>query len=923
MDRYRYRLLLFAVIILSVSCPVIHGSVSWFPYHYVQQANRRFEQKTDRFWEYDEQAKRWVEVELPRDLVSCVDGNCSKLGLIGPGTRRGEEDRGGKNDGGGERRESSDVALTQRKRISLTKMSETSIWVTGESGSIYERFWNGVQWVIAPHDLPIAAGPAKSVFFVNQTILALSEAGQLYQIQLIDESSQPLWVEFPPIIDLSSSKEKDESAAIQIKSGVVSHDGVKVYFCTKKGLLLELSEVEPPRWVNHGRPPGANVVEIADAANLRPEVIFTISSTGELYEFDPSSRPSWKKHISGEGRAEDTSLMPSRGCALPGLNGDNSMSLFLLTKGGNLIERRLHQQKWRWIVYESPKDQNLSSIASVQQDESVENFYSLFFTTTTGDILEYRKPKHSEMSDNHILENWVNHMHPDQARAACGIAGTQFQSGRMMFPLDDGRLGELHLSGFGGETSGPGQVNIRKKPSMKYMWSILEAPETEGWNAEYCSEERGPTNCINGIKDDNTDSSGHSRTVIRRRKASQMQQEYLFPGTSGSGGTEYSLPSDWTNNNFRLRVMYGGRSFFVITDGGLTFEYIYTENIWFWLRHDHSTAVKGAVGNYNGSLFVVDTYGSLFMRERSSDTLNWINCTAMRKGKRVIGGPPWDGIPGRDVMLTVQDSLFLVSNNGKLLQFIVSHRKFKWKDCKNPMSTKIGSIIDQEQFRKNIVFVVGRNGRLYQYNKVTELWHEHSQSHHLVLSRLPGTAMRPVPASLAGSVFMLSEDGGLVEYRWNTVDGWSWVEHGTPKIGVTLVGSTGPCFQESQLFLIGSDGAVYLRYMDQTMWKWENLGYPLPAVFGDETQAEAKQGKDDICMNEDFNAAAKRKAINCDPKVAPTRPIPFSEDSVIFELRDGRLAEMRKAEDAKWVWSRTIGTPTSLCQENYWAALEA
>ncbi|PKI08177.1 hypothetical protein CRG98_049577, partial [Punica granatum] len=109
------------------------------------------------------------------------------------------------------------------------------------------------------------------------------------------------------------------------------------------------------------------------------------------------------------------------------------------------------------------------------------------------------------MSDNHILENLVNHMHPDQARVACGIAGTQFQLGRMVFPLDDGRLGELHLSGFGGETSGPGQVN---------------------------------------------------------------------------------------------------------------------------------------------------------------------NCTAMRKGKRVIGGPPWDGIPGRDVMLTVHDSLFLVSNNGKLLQFI-------------------------------------------------------------------------------------------------------------------------------------------------------------------------------------------------------------------------------------------------------------
>lgn len=75
--------------------------------------------------------------------------------------------------------------VTLRKRVSLTKMSETSIWITAESGSIYERFWNGVQWVIAPHDLPSSAGPAVSVFKVNQTILALSEAGFLYQVRAI------------------------------------------------------------------------------------------------------------------------------------------------------------------------------------------------------------------------------------------------------------------------------------------------------------------------------------------------------------------------------------------------------------------------------------------------------------------------------------------------------------------------------------------------------------------------------------------------------------------------------------------------------------------------------------------------------------------------------------------------------------------
>lgn len=277
--------------------------------------------------------------------------------------------------------------------------------------------------------------------------------------------------------------------------------------------------------------------------------------------------------------------------------------------------------------------------------------------------------------ENQIKETWVNHMHPPDAKAARGIAGEQFQLGRILFPLDDGRLAELHLSGIGGENAGPThQINVRRKATMKYVWSILDAPETEGWNAEYCTDERGPTNCIMGIKDEPTDSAS-TRSVTRRRKGSQ-QQDYLLPNAAANGPTissdEYSFTDSWIETNFRLRVMQGGRSFFFITDGGYTFEHLYTENAWIWLRHEHPTAIKGAVGNYNGSLYVVDTEGSLLIRERSSSELAWINCTALRKGREVIGGPPWDGIQGRAMKVTAEDSLFFVSRNGRLLQFTVS-----------------------------------------------------------------------------------------------------------------------------------------------------------------------------------------------------------------------------------------------------------
>lgn len=198
----------------------------------------------------------------------------------------------------------------------------------------------------------------------------------------------------------------------------------------------------------------------------------------------------------------------------------------------------------------------------------------------------------------------------------------------------------------------------------------------------------------------------------------------------------------------------------------------------------------------------------------------------------------------------------------------VALRKFKWKDCKNPPGTKVASIVDQEGFRENVVFVVGRNGRLYQYNKATQLWHEHYQSQHLVLSTSPGTATRSLTESLKGSLFMISEDGGLVEYRWSSTDGWNWIEHGTPLTSVALVGAPGPCFGGTQLFLIGSNGNVYLRYLDQEEWKWRHCGFPFVGSKVDDNVGDGE------CTNKDFagrlyNIEDKFNAMDkfCDPKV--------------------------------------------------------
>ncbi|KAM0045926.1 putative WD40/YVTN repeat-like-containing domain superfamily [Helianthus debilis subsp. tardiflorus] len=915
-------LLLWAIIIQSLSSIKILScsSSSLCQHHHIhQQTNRKFEQKTTIFWEFEEESNTWVQVKSPYDLLSCVNNNCTKVGIIEPvndddyhddQTRieLGQEQDLIKIQGPRKKKVKTDEkksgGLGSRNRISVTKMTDDSIWVTGLSGSIYERFWNGIQWVIAPHELPLQAGYAVSVFLIKHIVLALSEAGILYQMQL-NENSQPIWVEFPPILDSSTD--------IRIKSGVISHDMEKIYFCTKNGLLLELSEITTPRWMNHGKPPGADVAAIVDAPEIRPQVVFTISSSGDLYELDPSSKPMWKKHIWSQESTHDTTLTPMTSCTAHRRSGPHSDSLFLLTKGGNLVERRLHQRKWKWVVHGSPKDQQFTSMTPVTVDETYTSSFSLFLATTSGSIIEYN------ISKQEGKKTWVNHMHPPHAKVAKGVSGLQLQMSRHIFPLDDGRLGELHQSKTGGDGVGPTPSVNRRRMSTKYTWSIIDAPESEGWNTEYCTEDRGPLNCISGVKDETNDDQTTTRSCRRRSGNNKGQENYYLVSTGSKTKDDAFVDRiSSVNVDFRLRVMYEGRSFILVTENGISYEFVNVENVWFWLKHEHAVGMKGVVGSYNGSLFLVNENDDLIVGEREGNEFTWINGSAMKKGRRVVGGPPWDVAPSKAQKVTPDDSMFFVGKSGGLLQLTVALKKLKWKDCRNPSNTKIASIIDQEVFRENIVFVVGTDGHLYQYNKVSGLWHGHHQSRHMVLSKQPGTAMRGSPQSLSGSLFMISEDGRLIEYYWNPMDGWGWVEHGSPYPGVTLVGSTGPCLAGNQLFLIGSDGNVYLRYWDQTLWKWSDCGFPSTG------NVSGKNRKGEGCIDQEILVKTRKEyheeTENCDPKVAPTRPIPFTENSVIFELNDGRLAEMRRTENLQWVWWRTIGSPTTRCNAVYWNA---
>lgn len=282
------------------------------------------------------------------------------------------------------------------------------------------------------------------------------------------------------------------------------------------------------------------------------------------------------------------------------------------------------------------------------------------------------------LDESKSQETWISHFHPPHAKVARGIPGLQLHYGRFLFPLDDGRLAELHLSGIGGESSGPTQqVTMRRRPAHKFEWTILDAPETEGWNAEYCTNERGPTNCILGMRGTPAGNDGIEDGKIAlptRKRKGQSYQSYFLLSSSGKGqssSTPSNVPADEVSSSFHMRTIYPERSIFLATEGGLAFEYLFMDNVWIWLRHDHLATISGALGSYNGSLFLVDSNGSLFARERNGNEFSWFNCTALKKGKPVVAGAPWDGFPGSAQRVTAEDSLFFVSKSGRLLQFIV------------------------------------------------------------------------------------------------------------------------------------------------------------------------------------------------------------------------------------------------------------
>jgi hypothetical protein len=294
---------------------------------------------------------------------------------------------------------------------------------------------------------------------------------------------------------------------------------------------------------------------------------------------------------------------------------------------------------------------------------------------------------------------WVDHGHPFQTPILNSIPGFALIPGRIFFTLVDGRIGEFHAPGFGGGNVGPSKAPLKdKKQGPVYTWSILEAPESEGGNAEYCTSARGPANCLEGIKESQwgwqppvSSTESQKKKISSKGRPGRRIVGRADPKESDTSFNSESLPSPaapWNQSTlslFQLRTMHADKSVFFIGRDGAAFERFYNGEVWLWLKHEHTRPFAGILGTYGGGVLVVDSEHNLLLRERIGNVLHWLNCTEMNGGKKVVSGPPWDyGVAESTHAATTEDALFLVDQEGNLMEFLVSSWSLFW-DLISPM----------------------------------------------------------------------------------------------------------------------------------------------------------------------------------------------------------------------------------------------
>jgi kumamolisin len=264
-----------------------------------------------------------------------------------------------------------------------------------------------------------------------------------------------------------------------------------------------------------------------------------------------------------------------------------------------------------------------------------------------------------------------------------------------------------------------------------------------------------------------------------------------------------------------------------------------------------------------GVLTVMDSPGSAqrpYVFVTGSDGNLWLNWWDYTKWVwSSLGTPPSVGIGEAVGVLTVMDSpgsaqrpyVFVRGSDGNLWVNWWDYTTWVWSSLGTPPSVGIGNEIgvltvmdSPSSAQRPYVFVRGSDGNLWLnwWDYTTWVWSSLGTPPSvgigeavgvLTVMDSPGSAQRPY-------VFVIGSDGNLWVNWWD-YSTWVWSSLGTPpsvgignEIGVLTVMDSPSSAQRPYVFVRGNDGNLWVNWWDYTAWVWSSLGTPPSVRLGNQ-----------------------------------------------------------------------------------------
>ncbi len=270
---------------------------------------------------------------------------------------------------------------------------------------LYERWWDGVEWVWLNHGRPngerMAQAPGAAM--LDEKLFVVTETGSLWERHWRDDLRQWVW----------NDHGRPANQRIVHAPGAAMA-GVKLFVVTETGNLWERhwrSDLDRWAWEDHGRPNNERIVQAPGAAML-DEKLFVVTETGSLWERHwrgDLGRWAWEEH----GRPANQRITTEAGAAMSG------EKLFVATETGNLWERHWRGDlgRWAWEDHGRPGNQRVVHPPGAAMSAS-----KLFVTTADGNLWE------RQWRGDLGRWAWEDHGRPPGTSAATGPGGAMMDS---------------------------------------------------------------------------------------------------------------------------------------------------------------------------------------------------------------------------------------------------------------------------------------------------------------------------------------------------------------------------------------------------------------------------------------------------------------------------------------------------------------